>query len=176
MARTERATVESTLHPDGAVSHKVEFANGEKRLVFTKAENPLAQRSRAHGEKAKILAAINSAKDVAGAVTKVDSLDKAWQEGRWSLAPEGTGKPRVGALVQALAALKGASLDDAAAYVGKLSRADQAKLRATPVVAAKILEIEAEERTEGAGDLLSDFLGVEAEGQAGASGDLEEAA
>jgi len=154
---SSKATIDTKFHDDGAVSHKVVFAGGESRTILIKANHALAQHFIAHGSKAKIQAAINSVDDESKAIAKLDELDKGFDAGRWSL--QGEGKPKAGILAQALAALKGSDLDTADAYVKTLSRAEQAKLRANPTVAAKIIEIEAKSRAEESGDLLGSFLG-----------------
>jgi hypothetical protein len=159
MTKHTNATIDTKLHEDGAVSHKITFADGSTDLVVIAANSPLLQQFVAHGSRAKLQAAINSASDKQGcsAPEKVASLGAAFDLGRWTLN-EGTAKPKGSALTRALAALKGCPVDEAEAYVKGLSKAAQAKLRGNPAVAAKILELEADARTEATGDLLDGFL------------------
>ena len=152
------AAINTTLHPDGAVSHKVTYADGSSDLVLIKADHALAQRFLAHGSRVKLQAAINSAKSREEIPGKVSELDKAFGEGRWTMQ-EGSSKPKGTATARALAAIKGCDLSEAEAFLKGLSKAEQAKLRAVPAVAAKIIELEAEDRNAGGGDLLGGFLG-----------------
>jgi len=164
MTKATNATIETRLHEDGAVSHHITFPDGTKDMVLIGANHKLAQQFVAHGSRAKLQAAINSASEKEGcsAPEKVAALGTAFDAGRWTLN-EGTAKPKVSALTRALAALGNKPVEEAEAYVKSLSKAAQAKLRANPAVAAKILELEAEERTEATGDLLENFLSDGAE-------------
>lgn len=157
MTKQRNADIETRLHDDGAVSHHITFPDGSKDMVLIGANHKLQQQFIAHGSRAKLQAAINSATDEIPAAQKVAALSEAFDAGRWTMN-EGTAKPKGSSLVRALAALKGCPVEEAEAYAKGLSKAEQAKLRGTPVVAAKILEIEAAERTASAGDLLSGFL------------------
>ncbi len=155
---TKQATIDTHLHADGAVSHKITFGDGSTDLVLIPSTSPLAQQFLAHGSRAKIQAAVNSANEKFTAAERVAALSKAFEEGRWTMN-EVSDRPKGTALVRALAALKGCPVADAEAYVKALSRAEQAKLRAVPAVAAKIIALEAEDRSEAGGDLLDGFLG-----------------
>lgn len=157
MTKQTNATIDTKLHEDGAVSHKITFPDGSTDLVVIAAASPLRQQFVAHGSRAKIQAAVNSATEKASAQEKVAALSKAFDEGRWTMN-EGSDKPKGSSLVRALAAIKGCPVDEAEVYVKGLSRAEQAKLRANPVVAARIIALEADDRSEASGDLLSGFL------------------
>lgn len=157
MTKQTNATIETKLHDDGAVSHKITFPDGSSDLIVIAAASPLRQQFVAHGSRAKIQAAVNSATEKASAQEKVAALSKAFDEGRWTMN-EGSDKPKGSSLVRALAALKGCPVGEAEVYVKGLSRAEQAKLRANPVVAARIIALESEDRSEASGDLLAGFL------------------
>lgn len=157
MTKQTNATIDTKLHDDGAVSHKITFPDGSTDLVVIAANSALRQQFVAHGSRAKIQAAVNSASEKVSAAEKVAALSKAFDEGRWTMN-EGSDKPKGSALVRALAAIKGCDTAEAEAYVKALSRAEQAKLRANPVVAARIIALEAEDRSEASGDLLAGFL------------------
>lgn len=155
-----KVTVVSSLEENGDIFHELTFLDGTKRTVQIKHNSPLLHKFVEHGSKAKLLAAANSAKDAGDAVTKVDAIAAAFKEGKWSLINENA-EPKVGILAQALAALKGCSLDEAQAFVATKTRAEQAKLRAAPVVASKIVELNAAAATDEDEDAsLTDFLAV----------------
>lgn len=159
MAKQGHATIETKLHEDGAVSHKINFANGESDVVVIKPGHELAQQFIAHGSRAKIQAAINSGDSADGAVKKVAALGKAFDEGRWTMI-EGSGKPKGTVLARALAALKGCEIEEAEAFVKGLTKAQQAKVRGTPAVMAKIAELNAAEAAPDE-SLLGGFLGTD---------------
>jgi len=135
-----KVSIASSIEENGDVFHELTFANGIKRTVQIKHDHALLRRFVENGSKAKLLAAANSAKDTDEAIKKVDAIHAAFKEGKWSLVNENA-EPKVGILAQALAALKGCSLEEAQAFVAAKSRAEQAKLRSTPVVASKIVEL-----------------------------------
>lgn len=167
MTKQTNATIETKLHQDGAVSHKIIFPDGSSDLIVISANDELRQQFVAHGSRAKIQAAVNSATEKVSAAEKVAALAEAFAKGHWTMN-EGAAKPKGSSLVRALAALKGSPIEEAEAYVKGLSRAEQAKLRANPLVAAKIITLESEDRSEASGDLLAGFL-EEAEGDAQAA-------
>ena len=158
MTKNVNAEIETRLHPDGAVSHHITHANGTKQVVLVKTGHALAQQFIAHGSKAKIQAAINSATDKVPATDKVDLLDHAWDEGRWTMQ-EGSGKAKGTLLGRALAQLKGIELDAAEAYVKTLTKAQQAAMRADPRVAPIIADLRAADHKDEGNDALDAFLG-----------------
>ena len=154
MAREAKVAVTTKVHDDGAVSAHVEHADGTKQVIIIGRDNALRDQFLAHGLKAKVQAA------AAAGPAQVDKLEEAFAAGRWTLV-EGAGKPKGTALVRALAQLRGDDdIKAAEAFVKGLSRAEQAKLRANPAVAARILEIEAEDKKDSGADALADFLGT----------------
>lgn len=161
MTKVAKVDVKSSVEENGDVFHELTFSNGAKRTVHIKADHALVAKFIEHGSKAKLLAAANSAKDVEDAVAKVDAIHAAFKAGKWSLINEGDGQPKVGILAQALAALKPCSLEEAQAHVETLDRATQAKLRASPRVAAKIVEINSKKaQPEEVDSSLDSFLGA----------------
>lgn len=158
--KQSKLSITSSIEENGDVFHDLTFADGSKGVVHIKHDSPLLGKFVEHGSKSKLLAAANSAKDVEDARAKVAAITAAFKEGKWSLVNEST-EPKVGILAQALAALKGCSLEEAQAFVATQDRAAQAKLRAAPQVAAKIVELNATNKVEEAvGDALSGFLGA----------------
>jgi len=158
--KQSKVAIESTIEENGDIFHALTFSNGAKSVVHIKHDSPLIGKFVEHGSKSKLLAAANSAKDVEDATLKVAAIATAFKEGKWSLVNEST-EPKVGILAQALAALKGCSLEEAQAFVATQDRAAQAKLRAAPLVAAKIVELNKGVAVEEeVSDALSGFLGV----------------
>lgn len=156
MPKQVRVTIVSSIEENGDVFHELTFADGHKDVVHIPHTSPLRNRFVEAGSKAKLLAAANAGKDAADSAAKVKAIADAFKAGKWSLVPEGDGQPKVGILAQALAALKPCSLDEAQSYVATLTKAQQAKLRASPRVAAQIVSINAAK--EPTDDGLDDFL------------------
>ena len=167
MPKQSRVTIVSSIEENGDVFHECTFSDGSRHVVKIGHDNPLRNRFVESGSKAKLLAAANAGKDAADSAAKVKAIADALKSGKWSLVPEGDGQPKVGILAQALAALKPCSLDEAQSYVATLTKAQQAKLRASPRVAAKIVEINAAKENAD-DDGLDDFLSTSAEAEADA--------
>lgn len=157
--RQTRVEVETELGEDGANVHTLTFSNGEKRVVAFEAEHKLAQKFRAYGERAKLLAAANGVEDVEEAVGKVDKLVEQFDAGKWSLL--GEGGPKYTPLVRAIAEIKGIECDVAQKLVAGMSKSAQAKLRSTERVATIIARLKKGETKDG--DALLDALGKEEE-------------
>lgn len=160
--REQRAEI-SVAETESNVGLNVTLKSGAGATIVIQKSSPLFGRFAAYGIKSRLLAAVNSAKDDEDALRKLADLDAAWDEGRWSVQPEGASTPKAGILVRAMASIGGRSIEDAQVYVTKLTKAQQASLRKVPAVAAKILELEAADRKDsGAENLLADFVAVEA--------------
>lgn len=154
--KESKVQVTSKLHEDGAISHKMTFANGQTRLILIRPDHTLAQRFLADGVKKGLLSRINSAKDSDDAVRKVDELEAKWDAGEWALQAEEK-EVRVPDLVKAVAAYKNISIEDAKAAVDKLTKAQQAKVRAIPEIATLLATYKADKGSEG-DSLLGDAL------------------
>jgi hypothetical protein len=156
--RQKRADIHTVVHGDGALSATITHSDGAKQVVVIPNGHALMQHFAAHGLQQKVSAAINSGKDPADSAAKVDALESAFRDGRWTI--RGDAEPKGGLLARALASLKGCPLDEAEAFVKGLSRAEQAELRNKPAVAAAILEVKRADADEGEDDseLLSGFL------------------
>lgn len=163
--KESKVTVASKLHEDGAISHKMTFANGQTRLILIRPDHTLAQRFLADGVKKGLLSRINSAKDSDDAVRKIDELEAKWDKGEWALQAEEK-EIKVPDLVRAVAAYKRISVEDAKAAVDKLTKAQQAKVRAIPEVATLLATYKADKGSEGdtllAGAFAKDEEGKEA--------------
>jgi len=154
---TKQAKVEvsTIIHDDGGFTHTLNYTNGHTRVFSVAPDHELYARFAAAGAKGKILGAANSADDSDKAVTKVDALLDAFDEGEWSLV--GEGGPKYSPLVRALAELKGISEGEANTIVKGLTKSQQAKLRRTERIATLIAKFKGE--TDGDAvldDLLKD--------------------
>lgn len=161
MSRQEKVRIETRHHEDGAVSHHMTFANGQKEVVLVKSNHVLAQRFIALGSRNKLMAVVNSSDDSDKAVEKVRKISTAWDEGKWGL--QGEGEEKGAGLARALAELGGISLDEAKGKVAALSRAQQAKLRGTERIAALLAKYRSEDGDE-ADALLDGLIGTSEEG------------
>jgi hypothetical protein len=150
-----KVVVETIHHDDGGFTHELRFTNGQVRKVAFSPYHELIQQFAAHGAKAKLLAAANSADDADTAVQKVDALVDAFDEGKWS--QKGEGGSKFTPLVRALAELKGIEPEAADIIVKGLSKSAQAKLRATERIATIIARIKGEEG-KAEGDEVLDLL------------------
>jgi hypothetical protein len=160
MPKQSRATIVSSIEENGDVFHEITFSDGARTTVHIPAKSELRNRFVEHGSRAKLLAAINSGKDAADSAAKVAAIAGAFKAGKWALV--GEAGPKHGILAQALAALKGISVDAAQEFVATLSRGDQAKLRAAPKVATKIAELNAASAADESDALLDGFLNDDA--------------
>jgi hypothetical protein len=167
-ARQEKATIRTTLHDDGATSHRVEFANGDSQLFLFPPGHALEQQFKAAGEKAKLQAAINSVDTTEKAIEKCAKLQEAFDNGKWSL--QGEGSPGTG-LARAIAEIKGIDLSEAEEIVSGLSKKQQADLRATERVAALLAKYKKQAGESDGDALLDGILGSDEGGR-----DAQEAA
>lgn len=139
----------------------LDFPNGEKRSFHLPASHSLYDMFAAHGFGKKIRDQISTSKTPEESVALVDTLLASFTEGKWNAQRNAGSSPAVGVLAQALARLYGKSLDEAQAFVSKLTKKQQFDMRKEPNIAATIAEITAEsgEVGEGVNDLLSGFAG-----------------
>ena len=154
MAKQSKATVETKLNNDGSFEHTITFGNGQTIKYGVGKSHYLTQQFAAAGSKARILQTVNASKDSDDATKKVEALLEAFDDGRWTVLPESDPKEKFSPLVRAFAELKGVDLEEAQAVISKLSKAEQAKLRAT----ARIATIIARLKGEGEGDATLDAL------------------
>jgi hypothetical protein len=103
-----------------------------------------------HGASQKIGDSYAGAKDsgedpIAYADAAVQETIKQLLEGKWAISRTGSGAPRTSMLAQALAAVKGMSLEEAIEAVGELSDDEKKVLQANKKIAAKIAGLKAEQ-------------------------------
>lgn len=162
MTKQVRVQIETKHHEDRSFTHELAFANGQKRVVSVAPDHELFTKFAAYGAKAKLLAAANAGGDSDDACKRIDALVDAFDEGKFNLV--GEGGPKYTPLVQALAELKGISVEEADKLVKGMSKSTQAKLRATERVASIIARIKAADaKEEDSGDALLDGLLTEPE-------------
>jgi hypothetical protein len=160
MVTKAKVGIEARVENDG--THlDLDFPNGEKRTFHLPATHSLYDMFAAHGFGKKIRDQIAATKTPEEAVALVDTLLTAFGEGKWNAMRNAGSSPTVGILAQALSRLYGKSLEDAQAFVSKLTKKQQFDMRKEANVAAMIAEITAEsgEVGEGVTDLLSGFAG-----------------
>lgn len=103
-----------------------------------------------HGASQKIGDSYAGAKDsgedpIAYAESAVRETIKQLEEGNWSVTRTGTGAPRTSMLAQALAAVKGITLEAAIDAVSELNDDDKKTLQQNKKIAAKIAGLKAEQ-------------------------------
>lgn len=160
MATKAKVGISARVENDG--THlDLDFANGEKRTFHLPATHSLYDMFAAHGFGKKVRDQIATTKTPEESVALVDTLLAAFSDGKWNAMRNSGAGPTVGILAQALARLYGKSLDEAQAFVAKLTKKQQFDMRKEPNVAATIAELASESGDTPAevGDLLAGFSG-----------------
>lgn len=136
------------------------FPSGASRTFHLPAAHPLYDNFAAHGVGKKVRDQLANCTDEASGLVALDAQLAAFAEGKWNATRNGESHQGAGLLVQALSAKYGRTLDEAQAFVDKLSKKQQADLRAEPDVAKEIARVRvnvAKETSSEVKDLLSSF-------------------
>ena len=171
--RTPDLTSETIHHvPSGELKGlSIVFRHGETLMLeFSMLTESIRQQALLHGLKQKLVdaAAISRNPETGRTATiedKYDAVKEVYDRllaGEWNKARAGGGGGGGGLLLQALIRLYPAkSADELRDYIGKLTRAQQAALRANSRVAPVIAEIQAERGADDSDDLLAELEGDE---------------
>ena len=138
------------------------FPSGTERSFTLTREDPLYDDFAAHGVGKKVRDQLAATKTEQEAVEALDALLKSFGSGKWNTLRNGDGAPQAGLLTQALAAHTGRTLEDAQTFVAKLTKKQQADLRAEASIAAEIAKIKGSKVREVSAEvsgLLESFKG-----------------
>jgi hypothetical protein len=146
----------STIHDDGSVSTRLDFANGETR-DFT-APASLLPRFAAHGIEQKLGDAIAGETDINDAVLSVDDLITRLNNGEWSIQRASGSFAGTSILIQALVEASGKSVDDIKAFLANKSQAEKLALRRSDKLKAIIERLEADKASKSKNTVDTDSL------------------
>ena len=149
--KTEGGKLAVTVNMDDK-SHVFEFDH----------THPLYEHFAVHGVGKKVRDTLATVKEPEKRHQAVQDLFAGFAEGKWNPHRTGDGSSQVGILARAMSALYGRPVEEAQAFVAKLSKKQQADLRKHKDVAAKIIELQsAEGDGKEAEDLLGQFASAE---------------
>lgn len=132
----------STITPEGAVSVRMDFRNGQTR-VFTVPPALLAKFA-AHGAEQKLGDETAGLEDVEDAVMAVDELIDRLYNGEWGQKREANGMAGTSVLARALCELTGKTRDQIKAFLSAKTQAEKVALRNSAKVKPIVDRLESE--------------------------------
>ena len=153
MSDTQKKDIEATVTDDGALI--LEFRHGEVLRVRPETLNPEIQRmAMLHGLKQKLVDAAAISRDTATGraatiITKYDAVREIFdritgENPSWNKPRAGGAGGQGGLLARAIARYKSVSVEQAKAYLDRLTDAQKQALRVDPRIAAVINELRLE--------------------------------
>lgn len=163
----KRMQKDSFIAADGAVSVRLDFRNGETRVINLRPD--MLAKYAAHGAEQKLgdeIAGLKSADggeaDIDDVVLTIDELIARLDAGDWTTKRDTSGMSGTSVLLRAIVAVTGKPVDSIKAYLAGKTQAQKMALRDSDKFAAAVAKIEAERKTKAkAVDISADLAELE---------------
>lgn len=161
-----RMQKESMVLPDGTLTVRLDFVNGETRTL-TLADSLMAKFA-THGAEQKLGDEIAGVKDIDDAVLAIDDLMERLHAGEWTQVRDSSGLAGASILVKALVEAKNTTVDKVKAFLKDKSNAQKLALRNNASIKPIVDRLEAEKAAkagkeaskEDSGALLEELDGL----------------
>lgn len=133
---------EAFVSPDGKVTVRLDFRNGETRTI--QPVDSLLPKLVAHGLEQKLGDEIAGINEVDDCVMAIDALTERLAKGEWAISRESNGMNGSSILARALAEAKGLEIAKVKAYLATKTQAEKVALRNNPTIKPIIDRLEEE--------------------------------
>lgn len=137
---------ESFIAPDGSVSTRLDFRNGETRTFTIPAK--MFARFAAHGAEQKLGDEIAGVEDLDDAILAIDELTERLSAGEWGVKRESSGIAGSSILLRAIVEVTGKSVEKVREYLKTKSPAWKLAARESEKFAAVVKRLESEKASK----------------------------